>query len=263
MRKAHGGECRGLDKAIAGIKPNGRALVFVDHIHPTSQTKDQLKPHLVKMHHIGHRPAIGYADMAGDDRAAQTVWNKVAILHARAPNHPRRLIAQAAHHIGVLGGRNFHRRVQLINFHPRATGRDQQALAICHAVGVVGQQPQGSRAFGRVAVQPQPQPMARKHRNSGVIGGIDHIHPEPCHLGHKPNIARQIGGRQPQFRTNFRHDAPFLPSFGPQNRNLQAMPRFARNLAVAGVFKPPCDCSTSHDEKNSLILNHSLGRPHV
>ena len=113
-----------LRSALARLNPQDIALVFIQDIHPTGDAEDQLKPDLVVMHHIRHR-AIRHPDVAGDHRPAQPRRDQIAVFHARATNHPGRLIGQPPHHESVFSLRQDQRRVQLINLDQGAARRSE------------------------------------------------------------------------------------------------------------------------------------------
>ena len=79
------------------MQPKFRPLILIDEINPASDTEDKLKSDRVIMHHVGNRPTIGNPDMAGDDRPAKPVRNKIAVMHTGAPDHPGGRIRKAAH----------------------------------------------------------------------------------------------------------------------------------------------------------------------
>ena len=53
---------RRLQDAIPGLHDEGRALVFVDHPHPTAAAIDELESDMVVVHVVGNDPAFGYPD---------------------------------------------------------------------------------------------------------------------------------------------------------------------------------------------------------
>ncbi len=102
----------GWMKQSPAMQPPLRALILVDHVDPALDAEDQLEADLVEMHHVGHRAAVGDADMAGDDRAAEPRGDQVAVLHPGAADHPGRLIGEPADDEGMFGRRLHHRRVE-------------------------------------------------------------------------------------------------------------------------------------------------------
>ena len=196
---------RRLNETVARRQPDRAALIFVNHIHPALVAINQLKPDLVKMHHIGHRTPVRNTDMRGNDRPAKPRGDQVAVLHPRPPDNPGRLIGQPPHHKGMLRRRQHQGRVQHINLHPRAIGRGQHPRAARKSIRVIGQYPQGGRGLGSPLLHPHPQPMPRKHRHLGVIRRIDHIQPHSERFGEKRQVVAQLLRRQAYFCTNVRH----------------------------------------------------------
>ena len=121
---------RRLDHAVAGMKPEFRTLILIDEVHPPGETEDQLKPHRMVMHHVGHRPAVGNADMAGDDRAAKPVGDQIAVMHAGPADDPWRLVSKPADDVVMPGRRGDHLRITPVDFDPHAIRGDKLALAI-------------------------------------------------------------------------------------------------------------------------------------
>ena len=59
-----------LDNTITSMQAKFRPLILIYKINPASDAENQLKPDRVIMNHIRHRPTIGDANMAGNDRSA-------------------------------------------------------------------------------------------------------------------------------------------------------------------------------------------------
>ena len=68
--EANNTRCRILaaGSPITSMQAKFRPLILINKINPASDAENQLKPDRVIMNHIRHRPTIGDANMAGNDR---------------------------------------------------------------------------------------------------------------------------------------------------------------------------------------------------
>ena len=154
-------DARRLDHAVAGAEDERRPLVLVDQPHPAAVAEDQLKADRVVVHHVGHRPGVGDADVGGDDAAAQPPRNQIPIRHAGPADDPGRLVFQAPHDEGMGGWRPLDWQVGIDEHDAHAVGRGELAPAGSHAVGVPAQQPQHT---GRHRRSPAPGAVSRRTR---------------------------------------------------------------------------------------------------
>ena len=179
----------GWIKQSPAVRRIGGALILIDHIDPALDAEDQLKPDLVEMHHVRHRAAVRNADMAGDDRAAKTRRDKIAVVHARAADDPRRLIGQAAHDKGVFGRRLDQRRVKLLDRHAGAARCGQLARTTSNRTGSSARMPMARR--GVVRLQPHAQPVAGESPPPPGCRREKSFKPHPQRFGEKWQINAQ------------------------------------------------------------------------
>ena len=92
----------------------------------------------------------------------------------------------------MFGHRQDERRVQAVDFHPRAVRGDKAALAT-REIGNIGQD--ADKPGGRVCplLDAQAKAVTRKHRHFGVVGGIDHVQPETQPLRPEGQVVAQFG----------------------------------------------------------------------
>jgi len=198
-----------LDHAIAGVQAERVSLIFVDQIDPAAITEDQLKTDGVVVHHVGHRAAVGDADVRRDDRTAQAVGDQVAILHAGTADDPGGLIGEAAHHEAVLRRRQDEGWVQVVDLDPGAVRRGQFAGAAGEGLGVSGADADGAGRFGGVLFDTQAQAVTGEHRYLRVVGGIDRIQPHAQRAGKEWDIVAQFRGGQAYLGEGFGHGVSF------------------------------------------------------
>ena len=60
-------DLRRLDQAVAAVQAERSALVLVDNVDPPPVAEDELETDGVVVDHVGNRPTVRYADVAGDD----------------------------------------------------------------------------------------------------------------------------------------------------------------------------------------------------
>ena len=211
----------GLDETVARRQADRAALIFINHINPALDAEDQLETDLVEMHHVGHRAAVGNADMAGNHGPAQARGYQIAVLHSGPPDHPGGLISQAPHDKGVFRGGQHQRRVQRVNLHHRAVRGGQAALAIRKAIGVIGQDTDRAGGVLCPLFESQTQAMAGQNRHFRVVSGIDHVQPHPQRLCVERQVGPQLGRGQADFGTCFGHGIPVTlqePTLYPSSR---------------------------------------------
>jgi len=122
---------------------------------------------------------------------------EVAVMHACAPDHPKRLIPKSAHDDFMLRLGLLNLRRQWHHFDPGAIGCCQVALSLSELVWCVGQNADFARRNIRPFFNPQPQTMARKTGHAGVICRKDIPHPHTKHFGIERQIVPQfIRGKQ-------------------------------------------------------------------
>src|SRR5437660_46048 len=61
---------RRLQDAVAGVHNEWRALIFVDHTHPSGLAEDHLESDAVVMHVVGHLAAFRNPDMRSHEASA-------------------------------------------------------------------------------------------------------------------------------------------------------------------------------------------------
>ena len=188
-----------LDHAIACGQAHHAALILIKHIDPAAIAVDQLKPDGVVMHHVGHRPAIGNADVTGDDRAAQTAGDQVTIVHPGPPDHPRGAVTQPADAEFMHGFRLHQLRREGRDLNHRAIGRGQGGLAAGKPRRVVGQDADTAGGHRRPLLDPHPQAVTGQRGDRGVVGGKDVFQPHPQNLGEKRQVVAQFLRRQQDF----------------------------------------------------------------
>src|SRR3954463_1561529 len=81
---------RWLQDAVSRLHQEWRALVLVDHAHPSRLAEDHLKAHAMIVHIVRHLATRGNLDVRSDKASAQATGNQVAILHAGAASIPVR-----------------------------------------------------------------------------------------------------------------------------------------------------------------------------
>ena len=193
---------RRLDHAISRMKPELRPLVLIDEVHPSGEAEDQLEADRVVMHHVGHRPAVGNADMAGDDRPAEPVGDQVAVMHAGPPDHPGGLVGKAADDVVVPGRRGDHFGIAPVDLDPHAVRGDKLALAVGNQRRVLDQEAQrGNRHIASKArIKPDPYPVAGQHRHCRIIRRENLVEAEAQPLGEEGHVLANADRRNEDFR---------------------------------------------------------------
>ena len=83
-------DVRRLQHGVAGVHRERLALVLVDDAHPAAHAVDDLEPHVVVVHVVRHRPAVGDRDVRGDEPPALPLGQQVAVDHPGPPGVRRR-----------------------------------------------------------------------------------------------------------------------------------------------------------------------------
>lgn len=81
-------DLRRLKSAVAWLKPERRALVFVNNLNAAAKAVDQLKIYLVVMNVIRNWTTLIQSNMRRDQLAAEPTRNQIAIHHPGASGDP-------------------------------------------------------------------------------------------------------------------------------------------------------------------------------
>src|SRR3954469_5530294 len=89
-------DLRRLQDAVTGVHHERRALIFIDHPHPSGFAEDHLEAHTVVVHIIRYLAARWDLDMRGDKAPTQPARDEVAVIHSGAAGVPLTGTANAA-----------------------------------------------------------------------------------------------------------------------------------------------------------------------
>ena len=100
-----------LQDAVACLEHERFTLVLVDQPHPTLGAEDHLEADVVEMDVVGDRAGVRDVDVGGDEAAAESSGDQIAVPHAGPSDDPPRAVVQTVDH-QLLGHRwNHDRRI--------------------------------------------------------------------------------------------------------------------------------------------------------
>jgi len=156
-------DLRRLQHAIAGLEQEGLPLVLIDEARPALAAIDHLEADLVEMDIVGDRPAVGDADMRGDEAPAEAARDQIAILHAGAPLATGRSTRHAGEHEFLPALRQCQGRVGVDQLDPRPARGDHLVRRAGGQCRSVAEQAKHQRSLGfaaRPRFEPQGQAMS-------------------------------------------------------------------------------------------------------
>ena len=193
-------DLRRLQHAIAGVEQERLALVLVDQPRPAGLAIDHLEADAVEMHVVRHRPAVGDADVRGDEAPAQAARDQIAILHAGAPDAP--MLAHTAQHefLACPAGTSTGSRASTSSMRVPSG-----AVSTCGVPAGRAARSHSRRNVIGVAVavrgfEPQRQAMTRNHGDARRVRRKDQVDLEAQTIGEKSQRRREVAARQQHLR---------------------------------------------------------------
>ena len=191
---------RGLNETVPGFEAEGRALIFVHHVHPAPVAEDELEGGDVVVDVVGHRSRLRDADVRGDDRPAEAPRDEVPVVHAGAADPPRAAVgALPLHHQGVPSGWAPQAGMEIAKLDAGAVGGVELPHAVSQCGRVLAVEPDHAGSVGGAAFEPDAHAVARQHRLRGVVGGKDGFETEIQPFAEEGEIRGQVAARQEHF----------------------------------------------------------------